>query len=135
MQFDRAIWENKISKEKIIWKENCPFCHIVDDEKKLILFETKYWEIRYNKYPYWWIKNHLLLFPKRHIELAKELNKDELSDLENIHKYLYNFYDKQQYFSFIRETFEWRSIKHLHYHYLPWNIHWDDFAKILNKKN
>jgi len=134
MQKDREIWDNLTLKNGIIGKENCPFCSLAKDEEQLVLFNTKYWEIRYNKYPYGWIKKHILVFPKRHVEISKDLNDLELLDLKNIHKYLYDFYETNKYFSFLRETFQWRSIKHMHYHYLPWNIQWDDFASILNKQ-
>ncbi len=134
MQYQRKIWEEN-TKKWIIWKKNCPFCwEIIDEEKKLLIKETKFWTIRYNKFPYWWIKKHILLIPKRHIELSKELNQDELLELKKIYEFINEFYKKEKYFSFLRETFEWRSIKHLHYHYLPWNIHGSDFAKILHKQ-
>jgi len=134
MQEDRNIWEEKIKWKGIIWKNNCPFCKLEKKEKKLVIFNTKHWEIRYNKYPYGWIKKHVLVFPKRHVEFSKNLNDLELLDLKNIHKYLYDFYETQKYFSFLRETFKWRSIKHLHYHYMPGNIHSNNFAEILNKQ-
>ena len=134
MQHDRDIWNKIILSNGIIWKKNCPFCWIDENEKKLLIFETNFWEIRYNKYPYGWVKKHLLVLPKRHIGLAKELDDTELLDLKNIHNFLYKFYEWKKYFSFLRETFEWRSIKHLHYHYLPWNIYGSDFATILNKQ-
>jgi len=134
MQFDRNLWDNFTKENEIIWEKDCPFCKLDENEKKLIIFETKYWEIRYNKYPYWWIKKHILVFPKRHVELTKDLTNEELVDLKNIHKYLYDFYKWEQYFCFLRETFEWRSIKHLHYHYMPWNIYSNQFAEILNKQ-
>ena len=134
MQFDREIWEKKIKKEKIIWKENCPFCKIEEDEKKLLIFESDFWQIRYNKYPYAWIKKHILVIPKRHVEFSKDLSKEELKDLKNIHNFLYNFYSKKEYFCFSRETFEGRSIKHLHYHFFPWNIYSNEFALIFNNR-
>ena len=135
MQLDRDIWEEKIKNWKLIWKKDCPFCKLIEEEKNLFIYETKFWEVRYNKYPYWWIKKHTLVFPKRHIKYTKELNEDELKDLANIHKFMFDFYAWEQYFSFIRETFSWRSIEHLHYHYMPGNIHWTEFANILSPSN
>jgi len=134
MQQDRKIWDEITRNNKIIWKKNCPFCKLEDNEKELLIFETNFWQIRYNKFPYWNEKKHILVFTKRHIELSKDLNDNELLDLKNIHKFLYEFYEWKKYFSFLRETFEWRSIKHLHYHYLPGNIYSNDFDRILNKK-
>jgi len=135
MQQNREIWDKKIQKIWLIWKENCPFCkkNIDKEEKKLILKETDFWEIRYNKYPYSWIKDHLLAFPKRHIEFTKDLNEKELVDFKNVSTFINNYFKEKEYFSFVRESFTGRSIAHLHYHYLPWNIHSSDFEKILNK--
>lgn len=134
MQRNRDIWDKMTLNSEIIWKENCPFCKLEKDEKQLLIFESEYWEIRYNKYPYGWIKKHILIFPKRHVELTKNLNNNELIDLKNIHNFLYNFFSWEKYFSFLRETFNWRSIKHLHYHYMPGNIYSNEFAEILNKQ-
>ena len=134
MQKDRKIWEEK-TKSWIIWKDKCPFCAQPDkNEKKLILWENDLWEVRYNKFPYWWIKNHLLAFPKRHVEKTIKLTKKEFADLKNVEKFVSDFFKNEQYFSFLRETYYWRSIAHIHYHYLPWNIHGSDFAKILKKQ-
>lgn len=131
MQLKRKIWNDFIKNEKIIWKNNCPFCF---QEEKLTILKTNFWKIQYNKYPYWGIKNHILVIPNRHIELTKDLNNSELIDLKKIHNYLFNFYKWEKYFSFIRETFKWRSIKHLHYHYLPINISSNEIESILNKQ-
>jgi len=135
MQKHRDIWENKIKNEWIIWKQNCPFCTKTNkEEEKLILWQSDLWEVRYNKFPYWWIKKHLLAFPKRHVEHITKLTKKEFSWLKDVEKFILNYYKDTQYFVFLRETFYWRSIAHIHYHYLPWNIHGSDFAKILKKQ-
>jgi len=135
MQEKRKIWEEKISKKWIITKENCPFCQKPDkQEKKLILWQNDLWEVRYNKFPYWWIEKHLLAIPKRHVEYTTKLTKKEFASFKEVEKFVANFFWEEQYFCFIRESFFGRSIAHLHYHYLPWNIHWSDFAKILKKQ-
>ena len=136
MQQNRNLWHELTKWKGVIWIKNCPLCTYPNDKEddKLVIYKTKYWIVIHNKYPYGWIKKHLLVFPKRHIELTKDLDDSELLDLKNIHEFLYKFYEWKKYFSFLRETFEWRSIKHLHYHYLPWNIHGSDFEKILNKQ-
>jgi len=134
MQQDRNIWDEMFLGKEIIWKKNCPFCKINIDENKLIIWESDLWEIRFNKYPYWWIKKHILLFPKRHVEFTKDLTHEEFIWLKKVNEFINNFFWKKQYFSFMRETFTWRSIKHLHYHYMPGNIYSNDFAQILNKQ-
>jgi hypothetical protein len=41
--------------------------------------------------------------------------------------FMKNWYKwEKNYFSFIRQTEGWRSIEHLHYHYLPWKISFSD---------
>jgi diadenosine tetraphosphate (Ap4A) HIT family hydrolase len=134
MQQERDIWNKMILNSGIIWEENCPFCKLEKDEKQLLIFESTYWEIRYNKYPYEWVQKHIIVLPKRHIEFTKDFNNNELIDLKKIYSFLYNFYEWEEYFSFIRETFKGRSIKHIHYHYMQWNIHSNEFSAILNKK-
>lgn len=112
--FNRKIWT-----WNLIWKKNCPFCKLDKDEKKLLIYETKYWEIRHNKYPYYWDKRHLMSIPKKHRKYAYELNNEELKDYKKIELFMKDYYNWEQYFSFIRHTTWWRSIEHLHYHYLP----------------
>ena len=134
MQQDRDIWYKMILNSGIIWEENCPFCKWEKHEEQKLIFESTYWEIIYNKYPYKWAQKHILVLPKRHIEFTKDFNDKELIDFKKIHNFLYNFYEWKKYFSFIRETFGGRSIKHVHYHYIQWNINSREFSSILNKQ-
>lgn len=118
------FWDRKkyVKKNPYMTKENCEFCKLLKEDEVLILKETEYWEIRYNKYPYYWFKQNLMAFPKRHISLTIELNKEEILDFINVEKYMKNYFWEKNYFSFIRQTTWWRSIEHLHYHYLEWVI-------------
>ena len=111
--------EEYIKKWKFIWKENCPFCKIDWDEKDFLIFETKYWTVRYNKYPYFWNTKHLLSCPKKHKKFTYELTKAELGDIKEVELLIKTFYKWEEYFSFIREGIWWRSAEHLHYHFLP----------------
>ena len=103
-------------------EENCPFCIISEDEKKLILFESKHWQVRYNKFPYYWYKQNLLALPKKHRILTADLTLEELKDYRNIEIFMKEYFWDKNYFSFIRQNTWWRSIEHLHYHYLEWII-------------
>ncbi len=127
IQKKMIFWDRKKYIESNIYftKENCPFCIINKEEKKLFLYETKYWKIIYNKFPYY-SKKHLLVLPKRHIIYTTELNDNELIDYKNIEIYMKDFYKDINYFSFIRQSTWWRSIEHLHYHYLPWHLSYDE---------
>ncbi len=114
--------DRKKYTEKNIYltKDICPFCKIEEDEKQLLVHKTKYWEIRYNKYPYYWHKQNLLVFPIEHRIHTIELSDEELIDYKNIEIYMKNYFWENNYFSFIRQTTSWRSAEHLHYHYLEW---------------
>ena len=132
---NRKIWENRAEAKQLIWKDDCPFCINDWKEKKYIVKETKYWSIRYNKYPYYWEEKHLMAIPIRHLEYAYELNKEELIDYNKVELFMKEYYDWKDYYSIVRHSMWWRSVKHLHYHYLTWKvshrkIEWDDFFKI-----
>jgi diadenosine tetraphosphate (Ap4A) HIT family hydrolase len=133
------FWNRKeyIKSNPYFTKENCPFCIINEEEKKLFLYETNYWKVIYNKFPYY-SKKHLMAIPKRHVIYTTELNDNELIDYKNVENYMKNFYNDINYYSFIRQSTWWRSIEHLHYHYLPWHISFDESSqenifKIKNK--
>lgn len=121
-------------------KENCPFCAEDFRKNHEILFESKFWMVVFNKYPYFdesWV--NLLVFPKRHLEFTSELLLEELSDFLKVEKFAKKFYEekKLEYFSFIRQTKSNKSVEHLHYHYLPGKvsakiIDWIKYLKIKN---
>lgn len=119
-QFDRNLWLEKMKDRWSLWKDECIFCWISEDEIELVLYESKHWEVRLNKFPYYWKNQNLLALPKRHIEETLELNNEELLDFKNIEKFMKDYFKDKHYFSFIRQTDWWRSVKHIHYHYLEW---------------
>lgn len=133
MTIDRNIWTQMREGKDSLWKEDCPFCK--DDEYLIKKFD--FWNIYQNKYPYLWEQRHLLLTPIRHIEHTKELHIDELSELPKIEAFIEAYYSGENYFSFIRQTNDGKTIKHLHYHYLPWILYSKNMEDILknNKKN
>jgi len=76
-----------------------------------------------------------MAIPIRHLEYAYELNKEELIDYNKVELFMKEYYDWKDYYSIVRHSMWWRSVKHLHYHYLTWKvshrkIEWDDFFKI-----
>ena len=101
-------------------KENCQFCKVWEWEEGLLLYKTKYWEIRFNKFPYYWYKQNLLAFLIRHIAYTYELKKEELEDFINVEIFMKDYFWEKNYFSFIRQWTWWRSVEHIHYHYLEW---------------
>lgn len=131
----RSKWEEIVAWKEPLWIEECPFCNITKEEEKLLVFETKYWQIRHNKYPYNWFKNHLIAIPKRHVEITKDLSEKEFSDLKEVEKFMHEYYKWENFFSFIRETNWWKSIKHLHYHFLPGIIYAKALEKMFDEQN
>lgn len=132
------FWDRKnyVDQNPYLTKDICPFCKIEEDEKPLLVHKTKYWEIRFNKYPYYWYKQNLLVFPIEHKILTTELTNEELIDFKNIEIFMKNFFWEKSYFSFIRQTTSWRSAEHLHYHYLEWMfIHSKVDNKLFTVKN
>lgn len=104
-------------------KENCPFCEEIEEDKKLILHETDFWQIRFNKFPYYWNNQNLMAFPKKHKTYTTELSDEEILDYKNVEKYMKDYFKWKNYYSFIRQGTWWRSIEHIHYHYLEWIIY------------
>ncbi len=125
---NRNIWDKMVKWKESIWIENCPFCK---NDDTLTIWKWKYWKIKNNKYPYNWSKQHLLLISNRHIEHTKELNNNELIELKVAEDFFSNYYKDKDYFSFIRQTNWWKSIKHIHYHYIPWKLYSSELEKIL----
>ncbi len=109
-----------ISKNPYLAGKDCPFCKLEEDEKALFLYKTKYWEVRFNKFPYYWYKQNLLAFPIEHKANTTDLTDEEILDFKNIELYMKNYFWEKNYFSFIRHGKWWRSVEHLHYHYLEW---------------
>lgn len=132
------FWDRKkyTDQNPYLTKDICPFCKIEEDEKPLLVQKTKHWEIRHNKYPYYWYKQNLLVFPIEHKILTTELSDDELIDFKNIEIFMKDYFWEKSYFSLIRQTTSWRSAEHLHYHYLEWMfIHSKDDNLLFTVKN
>jgi diadenosine tetraphosphate (Ap4A) HIT family hydrolase len=130
--FLREQW-HKIKPDDL-WEKDCPFCDMESEKEDLIIWQWRYFHIRHNKYPYLWLKNHLLVIPYRHIKYSRELNKKELTDLRNVEVFMKNYYKDWDYFSFLRETSWAKSLNHLHYHFLPWKIIDKDIEFMLKKQ-
>jgi len=114
--------------------DNCPFCTKMKKDK--IIFESKYWFIMHNEYPYFDDKNWLMAIPKRHVEFTSNLESKELADFLEVEKFMKNYYKNiGEYFSFIRQSKSNKSVEHMHYHYLvwiPWTrlLNWERFIYI-----
>ena len=65
---------------------------------------------------------HLMAVPYEHIAFSTDLTIEHLKELELVHKFVAKYFAGRNYFSFTRESLSWRSVEHLHMHFLPWII-------------
>jgi diadenosine tetraphosphate (Ap4A) HIT family hydrolase len=127
--WNRVEWFNIQPND--LWKSQCPFCDI---SLTPLVKEFTYWFICNNKYPYGNKEKNLLLIPKRHVKYSHDLKSEEWWELKIIHEFINEYFWKDDFFSFMRESWKWRSLEHLHYHYLPWFISNEDVEHILEKQ-
>ena len=116
------------------WKEKCPFCTKREDEPEYIRWEWKHWYIMNNKYPILGLDTHFMAIPKRHIKLAHDISPEEMSEYPKVEKVIYDFFEGKKYFTFMRESLESRSLEHIHYHFVPGWIPYDDIEIMLKKQ-
>lgn len=126
--FSRDDWEKNKPLDK--WEKNCPLCK----EKDLIIWEWEYLRVIHNKHPILWLQNHLMVIPKRHVIHTKDINSKEASEMIEVEKFMSDFYENENYFSFIRQTLDWKSLAHIHYHYLPWILYYENLEQMLKKQ-
>ena len=119
--YSRDDYHKQKWDKKIIWKENCPFCNPEQNEE-YIVWKGKFWYILRNFSPYTWDENHLMAVPYEHIAFSTDLTIEHLKELELVHKFVAKYFAGRNYFSFTRESLSWRSVEHLHMHFLPWII-------------
>ena len=111
-------------------KENCPFCTNIKEEEKY-LWKWKKWFIVHNIYPYSWNNKHIMALPYTHKKFFIELDDEELLELREVNKFIKDFFWEENYFSCLRETIAWRSVEHLHIHYVPWKLQGKYLRKML----
>ncbi len=129
---NREEWDKNQPQDK--GKNNCPFCNWYNNEPEYIIKEFEHWYVVHNKYPVLGLQNHLMAIPYRHTLMSKDLTNEQMIEYPNVLKFIHEFYEWKKYFSFLRESIESRSLEHLHYHFLPWNIHYDDIEYFLKKQ-
>lgn len=129
----RDTWYNCNPQDK--WAQDCPFCHTENSgNKEYIIWKGKHWFICHNKYPILGLENQLMAIPYRHIIYSCDLNDDERIEFWEVEKFMKDFYDIPNYFMFIREGLEGRSLEHIHYHFVPGRIPYEDIASMLQKQ-
>jgi len=76
----------------------------------------------------------MMAIPYRHTILSSDLHDEEYLELKEVEKFMKDFYKEKEYFMFVREARESRSLEHIHYHFLPGRIPYDDIEIILKKQ-
>ena len=131
MLLDREDYKKKV--KTLVWKKDCPFCNL-EWQWNCVIWKGKYWYIQHNMYPYLWLKDHIMAIPYSHKVFAYELSSDEFAEMNEVQKFIKEFYWNKEYFSFMRETLWKRSIEHLHYQYLPWVLRTSGIENILKEQ-
>ncbi len=72
-----------------------------------------------------------MLVPKRHVIESYTLTAEEMQEFPLAQKVIHDFFWEQKYFSMMRESPENRSLEHMHYHYLPGQIHYKNVEQML----
>jgi diadenosine tetraphosphate (Ap4A) HIT family hydrolase len=135
---DIQLWtrddlKKKLAGKTMFWKEDCPFCiHL--NENQYLLWKWEYWAIIHNQYPYIMDGTHFMLIPIRHICFSHEIWALEYSELPDAYAYIRDFYGGISYFSFTRESFNGRSVEHVHTHFISGNLPWKSIRAMLKNQ-
>lgn len=98
----------------------CPFCSMPED---FILEKSDSFYVTLARAPY--IKDHLLIIPRRHVILFNDLSWDEVQDLmQLISKWNKKLHQKHHDVNLLlRDGFMWgaigKSVNHMHFHLIP----------------
>lgn len=110
-----------IKKIEIESKHICPFCH---EKKENMLQEGKYFFVIPARAPY--VKHHLLIVPKRHVNVLTTLKHTELLEMHKLidirAKRLHKKYKDVNILlrdGLLRDKIINKSVNHLHVHLLP----------------
>lgn len=117
----RADLKKKLGNKSIFWKEDCPFCMYLKTNE-WVVWKWEYWAIIYNQYPYIMDGTHFMLIPTRHVCFSHELSTLEYSEIPYAYAYIRDFYGDIPYFSFTRESFNERSVEHVHTHFISGDL-------------
>lgn len=126
--FARDIWEN--TQPEDLWKHECKFCSDYIDTSYQI-FETQYWRVLHNKFPVLGISNQIMAIPKIHYKMAYDIPREVMAEYPEVEKFVYNFFQWESYFTFMRESIQNRSMEHIHYHFIPGKINYKHLEYIL----
>lgn len=105
-------YEDFLKKNK-----GCPFCK----GKNRVIIKKENAFLTYSLAPY--SKDHLLIVPKRHLEVFTDLSNEELSDITFLEKEGFKILNKLGYINisllYRQGHGSGKSIEHLHFHLIP----------------
>lgn len=151
--FKNARNQEQIRRMKILKAAGlCYFCRKGDEEivtTPKVIYESKYWFITPNNFPYEGSVHHYLIAPKRHIQDLSEIKFEEAGELfKKMIPWLKKKFNVSGYSIFARSgnmTFTGATINHLHLHFLvggkkPKNATMENVVPVViayktNKKN
>ena len=118
-----------------MWKDFDPFLHITEHEA---VDETENFFVIPARAPY--VKNHLLIIPKKKVYLLKELSSEEQIEmfdlLEQWDVKLHEHHDDVNLL--LRDGLVWwvteKSVNHLHFHLIPDCPIWAESLSDINRK-
>jgi diadenosine tetraphosphate (Ap4A) HIT family hydrolase len=120
---DRKEWDEIQPVDKGI--SLCTFCDLENNNER-ILRKNEYRYIIHNLYPCGWPERgekHLLLIPKKHLQFTHDLDSDQRWAKKDAEQWIHTYFSDQSYFSFIKHTDDIKSLQHIHYHYIVWNLY------------
>jgi len=131
---DRKIWYETNPSDR--GASDCAFCKNNDPEHdQYVVWRWKYWFICHNKFPILWLTNQFLAIPYRHVLLSSDLSIEEYMEFRDVEKYMKTQYNEgEDYFMFVREWLKSRSMEHIHYHFVPGRLPYDDIEILLKKQ-
>ena len=124
MQYNKYLKKN----------HSCPFCHLISGE---IIKQNKFAVLTLARAPY--IKDHLLIIPKKHVLKLKSLSQKQKDAMESLIYYgMKKLHKKYKNVTLLyREGNKkevGKSINHMHYHLIP-NLQIGAVHKNINKRD
>lgn len=125
------IWE----MEDLEQRKVCFFCQKEFEKERpgAIEFETDYWYVTKNKYPYKGTSHHLLLVSKEHVNLTSKLSKEARAEIGEVVAMVEKKYKLKSYSHFMRNgdfRYNGATVFHLHGHVIAGDPERPDFDKV-----